>query len=338
MTNAMTNALVLSAGGVAGAFQAGALSVILKKKEYAPDAIFGSSAGALNGAFLAHHAGGSSGPVNWASIGDELVGFWKQRITEPKVIWKARRRARILEEICTHDFHGLINADGFRHIVREQINPRNLIAAKKNGLEYRPGTVDLITGEILYPDASDQNIVDLIIASAAIPVAMDCLDIPLGSQTHPFVDGGTRDVAPLSRAIEKHYKNIICIVCQSQKLKELDVLKFKPRDLAQLMGRLMNIIINETVNNDLLTIHGFKDLLKKLKKRGLEREELEERLQAYFDLHCLTVIRPEEELSVDDMHFNSENISEMIDKGVEIATKVLAKIPVSGSYTICWEE
>ena len=83
----MKNALVLGAGGVAGAFQAGALSVLLKEKEYAPQGIFGSSAGALNGAFLADRAGKCSGPVDWASISEELVNFWRTEITDDKKIW-----------------------------------------------------------------------------------------------------------------------------------------------------------------------------------------------------------------------------------------------------------
>lgn len=65
----MKNALVLGGGGIKGAFQAGVLSVILADKDYAPAGIFGSSTGALNGAFLADRAGRQSltGTVDWAA-------------------------------------------------------------------------------------------------------------------------------------------------------------------------------------------------------------------------------------------------------------------------------
>jgi NTE family protein len=361
MTNAMTNALVLSAGGVWGAFQAGALSVVLKRKEYAPDGIFGSSAGALNGAFLADGAGRSSGPVDWPGIGDELVDFWKKNITAPRVLWERRELGELgLDVLCGDKFRGLLATEKepggfplprhprslFRDIVRRQIIPGNLTAARDNGVHYSPGTVDLFTGDIVYPEASDPDILKLIIASTAIPVAMDCVDVSRGRKTHSFVDGGTRDVAPLSRAIQNHYRNIICIVCQSQQLKELDEGEVRPRNLAQLVARLMNIVVNETVNNDLRIIDGFKNLIK---KSGLTRDKVDERLQAYYDLQCVTIIRPEEEIPVDDMNFNKQDIINMIHAGEVIAKNVLENDKVFGSldeahksrkafgsFQICW--
>jgi NTE family protein len=349
----MRNALVLSAGGVWGAFQAGALSVVLKEKEYAPEGIFGSSAGALNGAFLANSAGKSKGPVNWPCIGDELVNFWKENITSPGVLWKAR------DSIDLGDFKGLLQTEAdppgpgpnnpplFWDIVREQIKPSNLRAARENGVYYSPGTVDLFAGDIVYPEVSDANIVDLIIASTAIPVLMDSRDIPRGSKTHSFVDGGTRDVAPVTRAIQNNYENIACIVCQSKKVKQLQEPDFRPRDLEQLLPRLMNIIVNETVNNDLWTIALLKDLLK---RSNLKRQELNDRHKGYYDLKCATVIRPEKEIDVDDMAFNAQDIENMIQHGIDIATKVLQKRKVFaslndaleksgvfGSFIVCWD-
>jgi hypothetical protein len=81
----------------------------------------------------------------------------------------------------------------------------------------------------------------------------------------------------------------------------------------------------------------------------LTRDDLDERLQGYYDLNGVTIIRPEEEIQVDDMDFGTREISKMIDQGREIATRVLAqrnifsslteareKSEVLGSFTIGW--
>ena len=53
----MKKAFVLSGGSIKGAFQAGALADLLTSKTFTPDAIYGTSVGSLNGAFIADRAG-----------------------------------------------------------------------------------------------------------------------------------------------------------------------------------------------------------------------------------------------------------------------------------------
>jgi len=233
----------------------------------------------------------------------------------------------------------------FRDIVRGEISANNLKSAlEEKKIRYCPATVDLFTGKIEYKEANDENIIDLVIASTAIPIAMDSVDITQKGEVHSFVDGGTRDVAPLSHAVRENYTNLACIVCQSPQVKELG--DFQARKLASLMGRLMNIVINETVNNDLLQI----DLIKGLLKRGAYlREELPPPLRVYFDLKCVTVIRPSVELELDDMNFTPTDIEDTIKLGINAATKLFKKPKVfatlaeatsqsegSGSYILCW--
>lgn len=359
MEKANKTALVLGAGGIVGAFQAGAASVILKDKAYAPDAIFGSSAGALNGAFLADRAGRSTGPISWPEVADELIRFWKENITRPGAIWRQRGEVEIGSQICRNNFRGLLKTEAdpptvlqprprplYRDIVRREIVPANLRTAEAKGVLYSPGAVDMFTSKIDYARPSDPEILNLVIASSAIPIAMDCVDIPRGGKDdpdHPFIDGGTRDVAPLSHAIKEGYQNIVCVACQSQ---DLDYREFPPRTLARSMARVMSIVINETVNNDLRTIDAIKRVLK---KSGLSRDKFDKGLQAYFDMSEVTVIRPIKEIDVDEMDFDSKDISRMIDEGIDTATKwhdnrqvfdslqeAMDKSDPLGSFTVAW--
>jgi NTE family protein len=354
-------ALVLGAGGILGAFQAGALSVVLEDKAYAPDAIFGSSAGALNGAFLADRAGRASGPTNWSNVAEALVAFWKANITHPGAIWRQRGEIEIGSQICSDNFRGLLKTEAdppsvftprprplFRDIVRREIKRDNLITTKNRRTFYSPGTVDMFTSKIEYPPPTSENIIDLIIASSAIPIAMDCVitrsNDPDHPGDHPFIDGGTRDVAPLSRALKDGYQKIVCIACQSQELKYRE---FPPRRLADSMARTMSIVINETVNNDLGTIDAIKGLLK---KSGLSRSELDETLKPYYDMNSVTVIRPEKEIDVDEMNFDSKKINDMINEGADTARRwragpvvfedlktAMEKSDPRGSFTIVWQ-
>lgn len=343
MSDPRTNAVVLSAGGVAGAFQAGALSVLLDQNP--PSAIFGSSAGAINGAFLTDRAGRQikkGHQVDWKRIADELVEFWKQNITKPTVLWRPRTPAAIATQICTKNFKGVLRTGGYRGIIKRQIDPENLKIARKNGIDYYPGVVNLFSGAIEYPDVLEKEIVNFIIASSAIPIAMDSVDIGNAS----FVDGGTRDVAPLSRPVEHgKFEDIICIVCHAPNLA---FSRFPPRTLKFLMGRLMSIVINETVNNDIAVIDKFKKLLRVM---DTQKAHLDKEIPPYDKLRCVTVIRPNKELPIDDMKFDKHDIEETIEAGVKAAEGFLTGqktfnsleaaqkdgVAYTGSFRVCWE-
>lgn len=352
----MKNALVLGAGGVAGAFQAGALSVLLKKEEYAPAGIFGSSAGALNGAFLADRAGRAGGPIDWARIGEELVDFWRNEITEPGKLWiqggnAGQGHRGVYRTQANPPGPGPGNPPLFWDIIREQIDPNNLRKAEEKGVAYTAGAVDLIRGDIRYPSVDDPDIVDYIIASTAIPVLFDSRDITRDNAVDSFVDGGTRDVAPVSAAVKMGYDNIACVICHPFTLKPAAT-SFEPRNLEHLIGRIFSIVINETVNNDVSTI----DLIKRLLTSGaLEKQPapVRQALSPYLQLKSATIIRPRSNSraeAIDDFAFGTDDIKAVIDEGIEAAGDLFdkslpspafapsaAKSP-GGSYIMRWDQ
>ena len=105
----MSRALVLSGGSVKGAFQAGAIAEVLESG-YKPTAIYGTSVGSLNGAFLAERAGRlapSQVESAWPSIGAELEEFWRREITSFARIGRRRCILRLAWDILTNRFNGL---------------------------------------------------------------------------------------------------------------------------------------------------------------------------------------------------------------------------------------
>lgn len=241
----MEKVLVLSGGSIKGAFQAGAIAEILTSGSFIPEAVYGTSVGSLNGAFLTDRAGraiiaGKS--PDWVKIGNELQHFWLKEINSFKKIGKKRSKLKLLFSIIFNKFDGFIDTSPLHDLIHKVIKRENLL---KSPVDFYACSVDVATGKPIYAIAKDHpKIIDYIIASTAIPMVMPLSMI----NSNPFVDGGIREVAPLQRAIKDGAEEIYCILCQPKELKRK---RFNHKSALELMDRLMSITTNETVNNDI---------------------------------------------------------------------------------------
>ncbi|MER8864189.1 patatin-like phospholipase family protein [Mesorhizobium sp. M0751] len=308
----MKTALVLSGGSIKGAFQAGAISALLNNG-VEPEGIYGVSAGALNGAFLADRAGrqlASSSKINWRQVGSDLEQFWMTRITKPADIVEKRWLGGIASGALFNRFKGLTKVDKFHALIRAEIDKTNLRRFAGSGRHFQPGAVDVFTSKIIYETAVSDNIIDYTLASAAIPVAFPVMNIdvpPTG--IHPFVDGGVRDLAPLRRAIKDGFDNIICIVCQSQ---NLDAFTYNTGNLLGHIDRITDIIVNEIVLNDIGVVDAYRRVSKVI---DFERNPSLKEIMRYRDIPKPTVIWPKSPILVDIMKFNRKQIAAMIQQG-----------------------
>ncbi|MGZ4269052.1 MAG: patatin-like phospholipase family protein [Solirubrobacteraceae bacterium] len=174
-------AFVLSGGASLGAIQAGMLEA-LYERGIAPDLIVGTSAGALNGAFIA------SRPQTVATaraLGD---------------IWRGLRRGQVFP---LHPLTGLLGFLGARDHLVPEAKLRRLIARHVESPELQQASiplhvvaVDIITGEELR--LSHGPTVDAVLASAAIPAVLP----PVRWQDRVLMDGGVANNTPISHAIE----------------------------------------------------------------------------------------------------------------------------------------
>lgn len=236
-------ALVLSGGSVKGAFQAGAIER-LAAEGFAPDAVYGISVGSLNAAYLADRAArqiAKSNRLDWPEIGRDLVAFWQSRVTGPDAILKKHSAVSLAWKVLWKKFNGLTNTDALTRLVRSSLS-RTHIA--NSPLTLGVGAVNVVDGSLALATNQNESILDYVIASAAIPIIMPFVDI--GRQV--LVDGGVRDVAPLRFAIDQGATEICCVVCQAERL---DAVGINFRDLLPFGERVMEIVTNELVNNDL---------------------------------------------------------------------------------------
>jgi NTE family protein len=173
-------AFVLSGGASLGAVQAGMLRA-LYERGIRPDVVIGTSAGALNGAFIA------SRPQT-AATADELAE-----------VWRGLRRGRVFP---LDPFTGLLGFLGGRDHLVPASGLRRLIArhAVEGAIEDLPiplhiVAVDVTSGEELLLSAGPLR--DAVLASAAIPGVF----APVAWEDRLLMDGGVANNTPISHAV-----------------------------------------------------------------------------------------------------------------------------------------
>jgi NTE family protein len=179
--NTPTVAFVLSGGASLGAVQVGMLRA-LYERGIGPDVIVGTSAGALNGAFIA------SRPQTVATA--DALGR----------IWHDLRRGQAFP---LNPLTGLLGFLGAREHLVPDSGLRRLITQhlERERLEEMPiplhvVAVDVMSGEEIR--LSRGPVIDAVLASAAIPAVLP--PVEWGDRT--LMDGGVANNTPISHAVE----------------------------------------------------------------------------------------------------------------------------------------
>src|SRR5436190_5837465 len=177
----MSTAFVFSGGASLGAIQVGMLRA-LYERGVVPDLFVGTSAGALNAAFVATRP---QTPGTAEALGD---------------VWRGLRRTQVFPVNPITGLLGFLGArdhlvpdSGLRHIIDRHIEadcledfhiPLHLVA------------VDVVSGEEMR--LSEGPAGDAVMASAAIPGVLE----PVEWNGHALMDGGVANNTPISHAVD----------------------------------------------------------------------------------------------------------------------------------------
>jgi NTE family protein len=183
----MTVAFVLSGGASLGAIQVGMLRA-LDEHDIHPDAIVGTSVGAVNGAFLA---------------GRE---FRADTIDELAEIWLGMRRGRVFP---AEPLTGLLGFFGARRNLVPAGSLRRLITRHvgHERLEDLPIPLHVIACDLLTGNEvrlSRGPLVDAVLASAAIPGVFP----PVEWDGRLLIDGGVVNNTPITHALDLRPKHV----------------------------------------------------------------------------------------------------------------------------------
>ena len=176
----MPTAFVLSGGGSLGAVQVGMLQA-LAERDVHPDLLIGTSAGAINAAYLAGHGAG------------------RKAVEELATIWRGLRR----QDVFPFDpLRHLLALAGSRPALCSDRNLRRLIEShlpygnlEDAAIPLHIVTTDLLSGHEVLLSAGDA--VSAVLASATIPGVLPAVQ----RDGLTLVDGGVANNAALSQAV-----------------------------------------------------------------------------------------------------------------------------------------
>jgi NTE family protein len=181
MSNRAPTAFVLSGGASLGAIQVGMLRA-LYERGVAPDFVVGTSAGALNGAFIA------SRPQTVATA-DALGEVWR-RLRRGQV-FPLNPLTGLLGFLGTRDH--LVPDSGLRRLIERHVERDRL---EEMPLELHVVAVNVVSGEEVR--LSEGPAIDAVLASASIPAVLP----PVRWDGRELMDGGVANNSPISHALQ----------------------------------------------------------------------------------------------------------------------------------------
>jgi NTE family protein len=176
-----TVAFVLSGGASLGAIQVGMLRA-LYERGIRPDLIVGTSAGALNGAYIASRPQASA-------TADSLARIWRN--LRRGQVFPVNPLTGLLGFLGARDH--LVPESGLRHLIERYVEREWL---EEIPVPLHVVAVDVVTGQELR--LSHGPVLDAILASAAIPGVL----APVSWDGRALMDGGVANNTPISHAVE----------------------------------------------------------------------------------------------------------------------------------------
>ena len=174
-------AFVLSGGASLGAIQVGMLHA-LYERDIRPDLIVGTSAGALNGAYIASRPQASA-------TAETLARIWRE--LRRSQVFPVNPLTGLLGFLGARDH--LVPESGLRRLIERHVEYAEL---EELPIPLHVVAVDVVTGQELR--LSHGPVLDAVLASAAIPGVL----APVSWEDRALMDGGVANNTPISHAVE----------------------------------------------------------------------------------------------------------------------------------------
>jgi NTE family protein len=279
-------ALVLSGGGVKGAYQVGALRKWIHEDGNDYDIFCGTSVGALNSSYLSQFPRGET-KAAW----EALRGLWgRVNETNVKKRWFPFGLLSALWKSSAYD------SEPLQRWVLSELDEAKIKASRKH---LRVVACSWNTGATKVATERAKDISQWVLASSSYPVLLR--PIPLRGQL--WTDGGLRVVTPLGEAIRAGAKHVDVIMCSHPDHSA----PFDPDGKAAIPAFLQRAI---DVCNDAVMVAD-------LKTCGLKNQLAE--LKPKYAKVTIRLLQPKVRLIEDSLDFAPEGIERMINLGYEDA-------------------
>ena len=276
------NALVMSGGGARGAFEVGVVDYLVRDRGLDFDVVTGVSVGALNAAMLAQAQDADELSEQLEALKDVYFGIRSYRD-----VFLKRGIARLLE--LPADLDHLLSGLGSNAIYDptplQRLIDRHLDVERlrQSPRTLRIGVVSLDRGDYRSVPGSDPDIKNFVLASTAIPWVFP----PVVVRDERYIDGGTRNIAPLGDAFD----GLAATDPDNTRPKRMFVVLSTPRhlphirgerDLLDLLERSVDIMMAGVTHHDLEHARQINEGLRAVRERGWDRRALLDRGLAWL--------------------------------------------------------
>ncbi len=276
--------LVLAGGGARGAYEAGALSVLLPALEARGQrvaVIVGTSVGALNSAWLAANA-----HLPAAKLAEAHQKLWREIRWEDVLapVWSPRTAAPVLRYLAGAVIPGVrveavLDSSPLAATIKRRLDLRQLAENVGSGGLHAAAVVatSAATGRSVVfhagsgrPHRDDFRGIDYasvslraehVLASAAIPGAFRAVKVSTPADAHGwYVDGGTRLNTPIKPALKLGAKRVIVVGLNATRTAPGTAATRCP-DVFQGIGHLTQAVLADPLAHDVRTLATINDIM-----------------------------------------------------------------------------
>jgi NTE family protein len=279
-------ALVLGGGGARGAYEAGALSVllpVLEERGERPRILIGTSAGALNVSFLAANA-----QLATRELIGEALATWEsmrwgevaRRLISVASLRRAVGYAGKVLGLSGLQIKSLLDPGPLRVTLRERVDFDQIEQNVRSGRVDAAGVVatSALTGRsvvfhsgLASPPRDDRRGIDYVavrlaeehvLASAAIPGIFPAVHVTRPQRARGwYFDGGTRLNTPIKPALELGAARVVVVAVTSVAPGGADLAGGQRPDALEGAGQILIGVLQDQLAADVQTLAGINELL-----------------------------------------------------------------------------
>lgn len=237
-------ALVLSGGGVRGAFQAGALlAEVNRNPSLDYQVIAGVSAGAINASGLATHA--------------HKEGGFAQGVKTLQELWLSIEGSHSIYQrrfwgwLAGYFKKGLYSTKPLKNLLEHHVDPK---AIRMSERQLRIGVWNVTTDQYFEVSENQNDLVSWILASASIPVILE----PVHIKDIVYADGGVRNNVPQGFLEEDDFKFDAIDIFLTSPFSPALGQPIRIKTIKEIGSRLVEALTSEIFYNDLFPFIHYK--------------------------------------------------------------------------------
>ena len=322
-------ALVLSGGGAKGSFQIGAMEELILNRGLDFEILCGVSVGALNASFLAQARFDSIRPdVSLQNLKDAFITLrhlWLEEIKGNESVYLKRLG---VDAGIVLGADSIYDPEPLKKLLRKYLSPKSL--AKSNRI-LKIQYVSLETGELKTANNKSPRVIEHVLASGTMPYYFPPVEI----RKEHLVDGGIRDITPLSQAFHAGAEAIYVIYASPFYVERQEFVEswtgMKVNAFTYL-GRAVELMVNEIYRTDVEVAKRLNDIkenwekLKDLLPRGRSQKKIEKVLKK-VRFAPIIEIKPEKYIIRDALDFWPKGLMENYKYGKKIAASLPRSLP-----------